>query len=162
MISVNTNIAGMFNVNRIHKINDVVSVTTERLSSGMRINHGADDPSGLALSEGMKAHYRGTNTAIENIQDSLKWMYARDMAMNEQLEILHSARELAVRAANEATYTDDDRAKMDLEMSTILSQMENIGRSHKAAGHKSLFDPGMLDVVWVMDVTGSIRVAYGR
>lgn len=76
---------------------------TERISSGMRINRGADDPSGLAISSGMAAQLRGIATAMGNIQDGIFLIRTADSALNEVQSIALRMRDLAVRGANEAT-----------------------------------------------------------
>jgi flagellin len=153
------NLANQFWVNRDLK------TTMERLSSGMRINRGADDPAGLAISESMRAHYRGIDVAIENAQEALIWMEGRDRLMEEQLKMAMRLKELSVRAANEATLTDSDRQKMNDEAQALIAEIDKVGKyssmngsvdSGGTGGTQYLFGPGELDVVWVFDRTGSM------
>jgi len=71
MISVNTNITFMSqqNLSRLNLL--AFDRTTEHLETGLQVNKGADDPSGLAMSGNMDAQVRGINTAIQNIQDDI-------------------------------------------------------------------------------------------
>lgn len=159
---INTNINSMFGLNRISSSENMVRTISERLSSGYRINRGADDPSGLAISEGMRARYGGINTAIQNLQDFQCYLEARDRSMVEQQNIAHKVRDLAVRAANEAPLTTADRQKLQNDASALIDTLDNIGRLSSLRGYgedpevRTLFGPGELDVVWILDQTGSM------
>ena len=144
------NLANQFWVNRDLK------TTMERLSSGLRINRGADDPAGLAISESMRAHYRGIDQALENTQEAISYLRARDSAMAEQQDVLMRVMELAVRAANEATLTSSDLQKMNSEAQALADELDNLGNNSSLRGSESrklLFDAGQLDVIWVVDQT---------
>lgn len=159
MFSVQTNVDAMKNLANQFWVNRDLKTTMERLSSGMRINRGADDPAGLAISEGMRAHYRGIDQALEGAQESLVFLRARDQVMAEQQDIGNRLMELAVRAANEATLTTSDRQKMDDEAQSLISQLDNMGKNASLRGDegtKLVFNAGQLDVIWVIDQTGSM------
>lgn len=135
----------------------------ERLSSGLQINRGADGPSDLALSEGFKSHFRGINVGIQNLQEFYDYCEARDRSMVEQLEIAHRMRDLAVRAANEATLTASDRQKLHDEAQALSAALDDIGKNSKLRAEdgsmvptKLLFGPGEVDIVWVLDQTASM------
>ena len=153
----------MLNTRSVYSSEKLVRTTSERLSSGMRINRGADDPSGLGISSTMKSQYRGISTALENMQDIMCYLEARDKSMNEQMNIALRIRDLAVRAANDATLTSSDLAKLNNEASALAATVETIGRTSTLRGTEgstntcaTLFGPGELDIVWVLDQTGSM------
>lgn len=82
--------------------------STEKLSSGYRINRAADDAAGLSISEKMRSQIRGLNQASTNAQDGISLIQTAKGALNKQHSILQRIRELSVQAAN-GVETDDDR-----------------------------------------------------
>lgn len=124
---------------RLHfKASDSIS---ERLSSGLRINHSADDPSGLGIAAGMRATIGGLETAAQNAQDGLNMIYMGDKALDTIGSMLMRGRDLAVRAANFATNTADDRNRMQAEVDALLGQIDNIAATASYNG-KKLLDGG--------------------
>ncbi|MFA6447950.1 MAG: flagellin [bacterium] len=103
MVSVNTNISALYsqNFSRLNLLQ--YNEKVERLSNGVRINRGADDPSGLAISQGMNAQLHGVNTAIGNAQDTTTLLQLVDSYIGEQWNALARMRDLSVRLANSAT-----------------------------------------------------------
>jgi len=106
----------------------------EKLSSGLQVNRGADDPSGLAILTSMKARTGGLTTANQNAQDCISFLQLRDSAMAEINDCINRIRELAVRAANEATLTADDRQKMQAEAGSLVNQINKINATVKFNG----------------------------
>ena len=82
--------------------------SSEKLSSGYKINRAADDAAGLSISEKMRGQIRGLNQASTNAQDGISLIQTAEGALNESHSILQRMRELSVQAAN-GTETDDDR-----------------------------------------------------
>lgn len=74
--------------------------STEKLSSGYRINRAADDAAGLSISEKMRSQIRGLNQASTNAQDGISLIQTAEGALNEQHSILQRMRELSIQAAN--------------------------------------------------------------
>ncbi len=115
------------NNNRMLGINEKKKVSsTEKLSSGYRINRAADDAAGLAISEKMRRLIRGLDKGTENALDGVSWTQSGDGALNEVDEILHRMTELTVKALNE-THTDSDRMAMELEFEQLQSELDRIG-----------------------------------
>jgi len=123
---ISTNVNSLITGNILRLNAQDTRTRMERLSSGLRINRGADDPSGLAISKGMKAQVRGFNVAVGNCQDGVNLLQTMDGGMAEISNILQRMRDLAVRAANEATLTQSDRDKMQDE---IVGLRDEITRS---------------------------------
>lgn len=92
--------------------------TTERLSSGYRINRAADDAAGLAISEKMRRQIRGLTRASANAQDGISLVQVADGALQEMHAIVQRGNELAVKAAN-GTLTDEDRLMVDAEIQQL-------------------------------------------
>lgn len=119
------NITSMF-TNRQLNINTRNSASsTEKLSSGYRINKAADDAAGLTISEKMCSQIRGLNQASRNIQDGISLVNVGDGALNEVHSVLQRQRELLVQAAND-TNTHDDRQAIENELSAISTEPDRI------------------------------------
>lgn len=119
------NITSMF-TNRQLNINTRNSASsTEKLSSGYRINKAADDAAGLTISEKMRSQIRGLNQASRNIQDGISLVNVGDGALNEVHSVLQRQRELLVQAAND-TNTHDDRQAIENELSAISTELDRI------------------------------------
>lgn len=124
MLSVQTNMLAE-NANRLLGINTKKNAkSTEKLSSGYRINRAADDAAGLAISERMRRQIRGLTQAANNAQDGISMVQIGEGALNEVHDMLHRANELAVKAAT-GTLTDDDRALIDMEVQQIKKEIDN-------------------------------------
>lgn len=97
----------------------------EQLSSGYRINRAADDASGLAISEKMRAQIRGLSQASHNIQDGISYVQTADGALEEVHSIFQRIREISVQASN-GTNTSFDRLMLDLEIDELKDNAERI------------------------------------
>ena len=103
--------------------------STEKLSSGYRINRAADDAAGLAISEKMRAQVRGLNRASDNAQDGISLIQTAEGAMDQQHAILQRARELVVQASNSGVLDkdkDNDFQKIQDELNEIGKEFERI------------------------------------
>ncbi len=96
--------------------------SAEKLSSGYRINRGADDAASLTISEKMRRQIRGLNQSAENIQDGISYVQVADGALEEVDEMLQRMNELAVKAGND-TNSDEDRAAIDSEMQELKNEL---------------------------------------
>jgi flagellin len=99
----------------------------ERLSSGKRINRAADDPSGLAISERMRAQIRGIQQAQRNVLDGVSLIRTAEGGLSEQHAILQRLRELGVQSAND-TNTSEDRKSIQQETDQLLKEIDSIAR----------------------------------
>ena len=122
---VQHNMAAM-NANRmLSGVSSAQSKSTEKLSSGYRINRAADDAAGLSISEKMRSQIRGLNQASTNAQDGISLIQTAEGALNEQHSILQRMRELSVQAAN-GTETNDDREAVQNEIEQLQSELTRI------------------------------------
>ena len=99
--------------------------STEKLSSGYRINRAADDAAGLAISEKMRSQIRGLEQASTNASDGISMIQTAEGALNESHSILQRMRELAVQAAN-GTETDSDRGNIQDEIEQLQEELDRI------------------------------------
>ena len=131
---VQHNITSM-NANRqLGIVGNNLSKSTEKLSSGYRINRAADDAAGLAISEKMRAQVRGLNRASDNAQDGISLIQTAEGAMDQQHAILQRARELVVQAGNTGVLDDgktsgsgdDDFQKIQDELNELQKEFTRI------------------------------------
>jgi len=99
--------------------------TTEKLSSGYRINRSADDAAGLAISEKMRRQIRGLTQAAYNCQDGVSLCQIADGALNEVHEMLKRSEELVVQALN-GTNTAQDREYIQKELDAIYNEIDRV------------------------------------
>lgn len=102
--------------------------STEKLSSGYRINRAADDAAGLTISEKMRSQIRGLSQGVENTQDGISMCQIADGALEEVHDMIHRITELSVKAANE-TNTAADRQAIQSEINDILAEIDRISES---------------------------------
>ena len=99
--------------------------STEKLSSGYKINRAADDAAGLSISEKMRSQIRGLNKASSNAQDGVSLVQTAEGALNETHSILQRMNELATQAAN-GTNTSVDRSAIRAELDQLRSEINRI------------------------------------
>jgi len=122
---INHNLSAQF-AQRQNGINTLaVQGDIEKLSSGMRINKGGDDASGLAVSEKMRAQIRGLNQASRNASDGISFIQTTEGYLAETTSVLQRIRELSVQSAN-GIYTAEDRMQIQVEVSQLVSEVNRI------------------------------------
>ncbi|MGN8774433.1 flagellin N-terminal helical domain-containing protein [Candidatus Weimeria sp. HCP3S3_B5] len=99
--------------------------STEKLSSGYKINRAADDAAGLAISEKMRSQVRGLDRASTNAQDGISVVQTAEGALNEVHSMLQRMNELATQAAND-TNTTSDRDQIQLELNQLTSEIDRV------------------------------------
>jgi len=102
-----------------------LSKSTEKLSSGYRINRAADDAAGLAISEKMRRQVRGLTQASSNAQDGISAVQTAEGALNEVHDMLQRMNELAVQAAND-TNTTEDQGYINQEVQALVSEINRV------------------------------------
>ena len=113
------------------------SKSTEKLSSGYKINRAADDAAGLSISEKMRRQIRGLDRASTNAQDGISAVQTAEGALNEVHSMLQRANELAVQAAN-GTNASKDIAAISNEITQLKTEIERIGNTTDFNGKKML------------------------
>jgi len=112
------------NANRMLGITQgTLSKSTEKLSSGYKINRAADDAAGLAISEKMRRQIRGLTQASANAQDGVSVVQTAEGALEEVHSMLQRMNELAVKASND-TLTAEDRSYVQQEVSALVSEID--------------------------------------
>jgi|SaaInl4_135m_RNA_FD_contig_41_1445689_length_3890_multi_7_in_0_out_0_2 flagellin len=105
-----------------------ISKSIERLSSGLRINRGADDAAGLTISEKIRGQIRGLNRAIGNSQDGISLIQTAEGALNEDASILNRLRELSIQSQADSL-TSNDRLEIQKEVDQMVSEIDRISQT---------------------------------
>lgn len=108
----------------------VVSGSTEKLSSGYRINRAADDAAGLAISEKMRKQVRGLTQASANAEDGISCVQTAEGALAEVQDMIQRMNELCVQAAN-GTNSETDRLYIQDELDQLVSEIDRIAETTK-------------------------------
>ena len=137
MSVINTNIAANIAANAINKNDREMATAMERLSTGSRINSAKDDAAGLAIADRMSAQISGLEQASRNANDAISMLQTAEGATKEISNMLGRMRELAVQSAN-GTYSDNDRASLDLEFGALMDEMTRIAENTEWNGNKIL------------------------
>ena len=104
--------------------------STEKLSSGYKINRAADDAAGLSISEKMRKQIRGLTQASSNAQDGISTVQTAEGALNEVQDMLQRMNELAVKAAN-GTQSEDDRSYIQNEIDQLTTEIDRVAETTK-------------------------------
>ena len=119
------------NANRMLNITtSAQSKSTEKLSSGYRINRAADDAAGLSISEKMRKQIRGLNQASSNAEDGVSSVQTAGGALTEVHSMLQRMNELAVQASN-GTNSDTDRSAIQDEISQLTTEIDRVAETTK-------------------------------
>ena len=122
---VQHNLSAMNTSRQMNSVSSAMSKSTEKLSSGYKINRAGDDAAGLSISEKMRSQIRGLNKAASNAQDGISLVQVAEGALNETHSILQRMNELATQAAND-TNTSVDREAIQQEMNQLTSEIDRI------------------------------------
>lgn len=119
------NISAMTTNNNLNISDKNISKSSEKLSTGYRINRAADDASGLTISEKLRGQVRGLNRAEKNIEEGVSLIETADGGMEEIEAILHRQRELLVQAANDTNILSD-REAIQTEIDMLNDEIDRI------------------------------------
>ena len=112
----------------VNNVNNALAKTIKSLSTGLRINTAADDASGLAVSEKLRAQISGLGKAATNAQDAISMLQTAEGAMGSMTSMVQRIRELAVQAGDPA-YTTNDRAMLQLEVDQLKDEIDRVSNS---------------------------------
>ncbi|MCR5097394.1 MAG: flagellin [Lachnospiraceae bacterium] len=124
-MKINNNISAVITNQQLLRTEEKLAASMERLSSGFKINHSKDDPSGMAISNKMKAQIDGLSQASQNASDGSSVLETADGALNEVHSMLQRMRELAVQAAND-TNSQTDRESIQAEITNLKDEIDRI------------------------------------
>lgn len=124
-ITVNTNLTSMLAQRSLNTVQDKLSTTLNRLSTGLRVNNAKDDAAGLAIAEGMTSRIRGLNRGAHNGNDGISLIQTAESGMKETLSLLQRMRELSTQAST-GTYQSSDLANLDNEFQNLKKEIDRV------------------------------------
>ncbi len=142
-MKINYNVSAAIANRNLLGIENDLSTTMERLSSGLKINHAKDNPAGMAISNKMQAQIDGLNRSSENASDGISVIQIADGALSETTSILQRMRELSVQAASNATMSLEEKKAVQKEIESLKDEINRISTDTEY-NTKSLLD-GSLD-----------------
>jgi flagellin len=158
-LSINTNTMAMGVMNNLSMVTGELGTSEENLSTGLRINSAADNPSGLIESNEMNEEIGGMNQALQNGQEAINYVKTADGALNEVNTLLNSAYSLAVAASNTATLTTSEAQADQQQLASIASSITQIAQQ-TTYGTKNLLNgsAGVQSTVTAGAEIGSLNI----
>jgi len=141
---INSNVMAITALNMYKKNVSLMQKSMGRLSSGLRINSAADDPSGLAISEKMRAQIRGLKQASENTEDAINFLSTAEGALQQTTDILQRMRELTIQAQNTGVLSDSSKEAIEMELNELRDEIDRIAYS-TTFNTKNLLDGSLND-----------------
>jgi flagellin len=138
MSVINTNVQSLVAQNALRQNNSAESTSLERLSTGLKINSGADDPSGLIASENLKSETSGITTAIQNANQADNIIGTADGALGEVSDLLTSLQGLVSQTANSGGLSTEEIAANQSQVDSILGTINRIAGSTSFQGTQLL------------------------
>jgi flagellin len=134
MARINTNVASLTAQRGLANSQKTLNNTLQRLSSGLRINRGADDPAGLIASEGLRSEISGINQAIDNSSRASNVISTAEGALGEVASLLLNVKSLVVQAANTGALSPDEIAANQLQVDSAVESITRISNTTTFAG----------------------------
>ena len=155
-VYVNTNYSALQGQRYLSNVNNSLTTTYQRLSSGMRINSAKDDAAGLQIADRLTSQINGLNQGNRNASDGIALAQTMEAGMDEISGMLQKVRTLAVQAAN-GTNTADDRGALAKEASSLVAEMQRIAQQTTYAGKKILKGAKDTDTIYTQDTTNGSK-----
>lgn len=138
MSRINTNVPSLVAAQVLNRNNQAMNLSLERLSTGLRINKGKDDPAGLIASETLRSEMTAIQAAMDNANRADNIISVAEGALNEVNALLLELEGLVDRSANEAGLSDEEVAANQLQIDSILDTINRISTSTEFQGEKLL------------------------
>lgn len=134
MSRINTNVSSLISQSNLARSNADLSVRLQRLSTGLRINRGADDPAGLIVSERLRSEVRGLGQAIDNSERASSVISTAEGYLAEVADLLNSIKSLIVKSANTGGASQEELAANQLEIDSAIESITRISNTASFAG----------------------------
>ena len=155
MTRINTNVPSLIAQNRLRASNEDLQTSLTRLSTGLRINSGSDDPAGLIASETLRSEVTSLSKAISNTRRASQIISTADSALGQVSNLLNDIRGLVVEAANDGALSDEEVAANQLQIDSSLEAINRIAQTTTFQGRKLL--DGSLDFISTANNVETIR-----
>ncbi|MEX1040964.1 MAG: flagellin [Pirellulaceae bacterium] len=152
MTRINTNVSSLVAQNTLQRSNGELQTALTRLSTGLRINRGKDDPAGLIASESLRSDIISTEKAITNSERANQLIATADSALGQVSNLLNDIRGLVSEAANTGAMSDEQIAANQLQIDSSLEAIDRIAQITSFQGRRLL--DGSLDFI-TQNVNGS-------
>ena len=157
MTRINTNVPSLVAQNRLRGNNDDLNQALTRLSTGLRINNGSDDPAGLIASEALRSEITSLGKAASNTRRASQIISTADSGLGQVSNLLNDIRGLVVEAANSGALSDDEIAANQLQIDSSLEAINRIAQTTTFQGRKLL--DGSLDFISTVNTIPSVTDA---
>jgi flagellin len=136
-LTINSNLEALNASRNLNNTENMLAMSMQRLSSGLKINSASDDVAGYAISESLQSQVNGLNQASENIQDAVALAQTAQGALNDVNQMLQRVRELAVQYSNGTTSEEDQKAIIS-EVGQLVSEIKRVGETTQFNGKNLL------------------------
>jgi flagellin len=134
MARINTNVPALVAQRHLRRSQSGLELSLERLSSGLRINRGADDPAGLIISENLRAQISSVGQAVDNSQRAINIIATTEGALNEVAALLIDVEALIVEAANTGALSKEEIKANQLQIDNAVKSITRIANTTSFAG----------------------------
>src|SRR4051794_36599712 len=128
MSRINTNVSSLIAQTRLSRSQDQLQESLTRLSTGLRINSGKDDPAGLIASQALRSDITATGKAISNSEKANQLISTADSALGQISSLLNDVRGLVTEAANTGVLSDEQIAANQLQVDSSLEAIDSIAQ----------------------------------
>ena len=153
-VYVNTNVSSLNGRRYLNNVQNQLTTTYQRLSSGMRINSAKDDAAGLQIADRLTTQINGLNQGNRNTNDGIALAQTIEGALDETSSMLQKIRTLAVQSAN-GTNTAEDRKAIDTEAKALQDEITRIAKQTKFGGKTVLNGATSADTIYGAQTNGS-------
>jgi flagellin len=136
MTRINTNVPSMIARQNLNRSGEDLQIRLSRLSTGLRINRGKDDPAGMIISERIGTELKGIEQAVANSERASSFIATTEGALTEINDILNSIKSLVVEAANSGAVSDEERDANQLQIDSALQSITRIANTASFGGQK--------------------------
>lgn len=143
MARISTNISSLIAQHNLARVQENLDLRLERLSTGLRLNRGADDPAGLIVSERLRAELSGLDQGIRNAERASSVIATAEASLAEVSDLLNSIKALVVEAANSGAISTEEKKANQLQIDSAVESITRISNTTSFAGLKLL--DGSLD-----------------
>jgi flagellin len=134
MARINTNVSSLIAQSNLARSSQDLNTRLQRLSTGLRINRGADDPAGLIVSERLRSEIRGIGQAIKNSERASSVIATTEGYLSEVADLLNSVKALVVEAANTGALSNDEIKANQLQIDSAIESITRISNTASFAG----------------------------
>ena len=145
MTRINTNVSSLIAQRNLAAANENLGVRLQRLSTGLQINRGADDPAGLIVSERLRTEIAGVSQAVDNIERASNVIATAEGALSEISALLISMKSLVIESANTGAFSQEEVQANQLQIDSAIDSITRIANTTSFAGLKLL--NGSLDYI---------------